>query len=51
MKKIATIILNRNLPRVTERLVKNIVSKRFKKATLGGCLFSVKKDQLCLKKE
>ena len=29
MKKIATIILNRNLPRVTDRLVKNIKQNNF----------------------
>ena len=52
-KSIKTLKKNYYNPRSkkVERLVKNIISKRFKKATLGGCLFSVKKDQLCLKKE
>ena len=32
-------------------LINGIHSKRFSKATLGGCLFYIKKDKLCLKKE
>ena len=34
-----------------ENLINNIKSNKFTKATLGGCLFSLKKDKLCLKKE
>ena len=34
-----------------ENLIKNLESKKFKKSTLGGCLFIKKKDQLCLKLE
>ena len=32
-------------------LIKNIESHGFKKGTLGGCLFFIKKDKLCLKIE
>ena len=32
-------------------LIKNIESRKNHKATLGGCLFLVKKDQLRLKRE
>tara|TARA_B100000674_G_C37897926_1_gene942260 strand:+ start:39 stop:689 length:651 start_codon:yes stop_codon:yes gene_type:complete len=32
-------------------LLNTIGTKKFKKATLGGCLFFVKKGHLCLKKE
>ena len=32
-------------------LVKNLSKKNFKKATLGGCIFLIKNDQICLKKE
>ena len=32
-------------------LVRNIKSKNFNKATLGGCIFFIKKDELCVKKE
>ena len=32
-------------------LIKQLKSKSFKKATLGGCLFFPKKDKLCLKEE
>ena len=31
-------------------LIKSLEDKKFKKATLGGCIF-IKKDLLCLKKE
>ena len=34
-----------------QNLIKNIENKKFKKSTLGGCLFIKKKDQLCLKIE
>ena len=37
--------------RKVENLIKNISSKNFKKATLGGCLFFRKKDDLCVKTE
>ena len=32
-------------------LIKNIDKKNFSKATLGGCIFIKKNDQLCLSKE
>ena len=32
-------------------LIKQLKLKSFKKATLGGCLFFLKRDKLCLKKE
>ena len=32
-------------------LIKSLEDKKFKKATLGGCIFLIKKDLLCLKKE
>ena len=32
-------------------LIKNIDKKNFSKATLGGCIFTKKNDQLCLSKE
>ena len=32
-------------------LIKNLGSKKIKKATLGGCIFFVKKHHICLKKE
>ena len=28
------------------KLINNIESKNFKKSTLGGCLFTIKKDQI-----
>ena len=31
-----------------ENLIKNIEKKNFKKSTLGGCIFILKKDNLCL---
>jgi tRNA(Ile)-lysidine synthase len=31
-----------------ENLIKNIIKKNFKKSTLGGCVFTIKKDDLCL---
>ena len=31
-----------------ENLIKRIKTKKFKKLTLGGCIFYVKKDKLCL---
>jgi tRNA(Ile)-lysidine synthase len=34
-----------------ENLIKNLKRRKFKKATLGGCLFVRKEDQLCLKLE
>ena len=34
-----------------QNLIKNINSKNFNKATLGGCLFFQRKDELCVKKE
>ena len=34
-----------------ENLIKNLKNKKFKKSTLGGCLFIKKEDQLCLKLE
>ena len=34
-----------------ENLIINLESKKFKKSTLGGCLFVKKDDQLCLKLE
>jgi len=34
-----------------ENLIRNLDSRKFKKSTLGGCLFIRKKDQLCLKIE
>ena len=32
-------------------LIKKLDNRNFRKATLGGCIFFVKKDKLCLKKE
>ncbi len=32
-------------------LILSFNGKNFKKSTLGGCLFTIKKDQICLKKE
>ncbi len=32
-------------------LIKNLQKKSFQKATLGGCIFIVKNEKLCLKKE
>ena len=32
-------------------LIKKIENKNFKKSTLGGCIFTLKKDNLCLKVE
>ncbi len=32
-------------------LIRSIGRKKFKSATLGGCVFFIKKDHLCLKKE
>ena len=32
-------------------LIKKLENRNFRKATLGGCIFFVKKDKLCLKKE
>ncbi len=32
-------------------LIHNLSKKDFKKATLAGCLFFIKKDQICVKKE
>ena len=32
-------------------LIKNISKKDFKKSTLGGCIFSKKGENLCLKVE
>tara|TARA_A100001015_G_scaffold63913_1_gene70543 strand:- start:1009 stop:2028 length:1020 start_codon:yes stop_codon:yes gene_type:complete len=32
-------------------LILSLKRKNFKKSTLGGCLFTIKKDQICLKKE
>ncbi len=32
-------------------LILSFKRKNFKKSTLGGCLFTIKKDQICLKKE
>ena len=34
-----------------ENLIKNIEKTNFKKSTLGGCIFFIKKDYLCLKIE
>jgi tRNA(Ile)-lysidine synthase len=34
-----------------ENLIKNIEKSNFKKSTLGGCVFILKKDNLCLKIE
>ena len=34
-----------------ENLIKNIQKSDFKKSTLGGCIFAIKKDKLCLKIE
>ena len=34
-----------------ENLINNIEKRDFKKATLGGCIFIIKKDYLCLKIE
>ena len=34
-----------------ENLIKNIKKSNFKKSTLGGCIFAIKKDKLCLKIE
>jgi tRNA(Ile)-lysidine synthase len=34
-----------------ENLIKNTEKRNFKKSTLGGCIFIVKKDNLCLKIE
>jgi tRNA(Ile)-lysidine synthase len=34
-----------------ENLIENLKDKKFKKSTLGGCLFIKKEDQLCLKLE
>ena len=34
-----------------ENLVNQLKGKNFKKSTLGGCIFYVKKDKLCLKTE
>ncbi len=48
-------ILKRNYYPVRSKKVLNLVKKlenrTFKKATLGGCIFFVEKDKLCLKKE
>ena len=32
-------------------LILSLKRKNFKKSTLGGCLFTIKKDQICLNKE
>ena len=32
-------------------LIKKLENRNFKNATLGGCIFFVKKDKLCVKKE
>ena len=34
-----------------ENLIKSMESRKFKKSTLGGCIFVKKEDQLCLKIE
>ena len=34
-----------------ENLIKNVKKAHFKKTTLGGCLFIIKKENLCLKIE
>jgi len=34
-----------------ENLIKNISEKDFKRATLGGCIFFKKEENLCLKIE
>ena len=34
-----------------ENLINNIQKSNFKKSTLGGCIFAIKKDKLCLKIE
>ena len=34
-----------------ENLIVNLGQKNFKQATLGGCIFVLKKDNLCLKIE
>ena len=34
-----------------DNLIKNIKKRNFKKTTLGGCIFVLKKDNLCLKNE
>tara|TARA_B110000211_G_scaffold232379_1_gene295960 strand:+ start:783 stop:1805 length:1023 start_codon:yes stop_codon:yes gene_type:complete len=34
-----------------ENLLKNLKKRNFKKSTLGGCIFIIKKDNLCLKIE
>jgi tRNA(Ile)-lysidine synthase len=34
-----------------ENLIKNVNKRNFKKSTLGGCIFIIKKDNLCLKIE
>ena len=48
-------ILKRNYYPVRSKKVLNLIKKlenrNFRKATLGGCIFFVKKDKLCLKKE
>ena len=34
-----------------DNLINNLEKRNFKKTTLGGCVFNVKKDNLCLKIE
>ena len=34
-----------------DNLIKNIEKSNFKKSTLGGCIFIIKKGDLCLKNE
>ena len=34
-----------------ENLIKNLEKRNFNKSTLGGCIFVLKKENLCLKIE
>ena len=47
--------LKKNYYNPRSKKVKNLIvtikRKNFKKATLGGCIFILKKDNLCLKDE
>ncbi len=55
-------IINRSIKKLTKNyydprskkvinLIQSLKRKNFKKSTLGGCLFTIKKDQICLNKE
>ena len=48
-------LLKKNYYNIRSKKVINLImrvnSKNFKKTTLGGCLFFIKKDHLCLKIE